>query len=122
MTGSVHASELQPREPAAARVAERLPWLWIGVGAVTAVAGAFLQHQLMAWAPHEDETLALFVGRDSFAGVVEHVTRERGGAPLHFLFAFAVAHLALGLGSLRLVSAAFAVASLPLIAVLARRP
>ena len=63
----------------------------------------------MAWPPHEDETLALFVGRDSLAGVVEHVTRDRGGAPLHFLFAFAVAHLGLGLGSLRLVSAAFAV-------------
>ena len=75
----------------------------------------------MAWPPHEDETLALFVGRDSLAGVVEHVTRDRGGAPLHFLFAYAVAHLGLGLGSLRLVSAAFAVASLPLIALLGRR-
>src|SRR4029078_12311717 len=81
----------------------------------------FLVHQLMAWPPHEDETLALFVGRDSLAGVVEHVTRDRGGAPLHFLFAYAVAHLGLGLGSLRLVSAAFAVASLPLIALLGRR-
>ena len=49
--------------------------------------GGFLLHQLMAWPPHEDETLALFVGRDSLAGVVEHVTRERGGAPLHFLVA-----------------------------------
>src|SRR4029079_4245915 len=36
-------------------------------------------------------------------------------------FAYAVAHLGLGLGSLRLVSAAFAVASLPLIALLGRR-
>ena len=27
----------------------------------------------MAWPPHEDETLALFVGRDSLPGVVEHV-------------------------------------------------
>ena len=84
-------------------------------------ASAFLLHQLMAWPPHEDETLALFVGRDSLAGVVEHVTRDRGGAPLHFLFAYAVAHLGLGLGSLRLVSAAFAVASLPLVALLGRR-
>ena len=75
----------------------------------------------MAWPPHEDETLALFVGRDSLAGVVEHVTRDRGGAPLHFLFAYAVAHLGLGLGSLRLVSATFAIASLPLIALLGRR-
>ena len=92
--------------------------LWIGVGAVAAAASGFLLHQLMAWPPHEDETLALFVGRDSLAGVVEHVTRDRGGAPLHFLFAYAVAHLGLGLGSLRLVSAVFAVASLPLIALL----
>src|SRR6476469_9360427 len=93
-------------------------WLWLGVAGVTLSAAAFLLHQLMAWPPHEDETLALFVGRDSLTGVVEHVTRDRGGAPLHFLFAYAVAHLGLGLGSLRLVSAAFAVASLPLIALL----
>ena len=94
---------------------------WLGVGAISLAAATFLQHQLMAWAPHEDETLALFVGRDSFSGVVEHVTRERGGAPLHFVFAYAVAHLGLGLGSLRLVSAVFAVASLPLVALLGRR-
>ena len=95
--------------------------LWIGVGAIAATATAFLVHQLMAWPPHEDETLALFVGRDNLAGVIEHVTRERGGAPLHFLFAFAVAHLGLGLGALRYVSAAFAVGSLPSIALLGRR-
>jgi hypothetical protein len=95
--------------------------LWIGVAAIATAATAFLLHQLMAWAPHEDETLALFVGRDSLGGVVEHVTRDRGGAPLHFLFAFGVAHLHLGLGSLRAVSAAFAVGSLPLIALLGRR-
>jgi Dolichyl-phosphate-mannose-protein mannosyltransferase len=93
----------------------------LGVAAITAVATAFLVHQLMAWPPHEDETLALFVGRDSLGGVVEHVTRERGGAPLHFLVAWVVAHLGFGLGALRLVSAAFAIASLPLVAVLGRR-
>ncbi len=96
-------------------------WLTLGVGAIMLAAATFLIHQLMAWPPHEDETLALFVGRDDLAGVVEHVTRERGGAPLHFVFAFAVAHLGFGLGALRLVSAAFAVASLPLVAVLGRR-
>ena len=90
-------------------------------GPISVAAGAFLLHQLMAWPPHEDETLALFVGRDSLAGVVEHVTRERGGAPLHFLFAWAVAHLGFGLGGMRIVSAAFAVASLPLVALLGRR-
>jgi hypothetical protein len=95
--------------------------LWIGVGAIAVAATAFLTHQLMAWPPHEDETLAVFVGRDSLSGVVEHVTRERGGAPLHFILAYAVAHLGFGLGGLRLVSAAFAVASLPLIALLGQR-
>ena len=102
--------------PAARRLA--LP---AGVAAVTISAAAFLLHQLMAWPPHEDETLALFVGRDSLGGVVEHVTRERGGAPLHFLLAWAVAHAGLGLGALRLVSAAFALASLPLVALLGLR-
>ena len=96
-------------------------WMWLGVGGVALVAGGFLLHQLMAWPPHEDETLALFVGRDSLPGVVEHVTRERGGAPLHFLLAWAVSHLGFGLGGLRLLSAAFALGSLPLVAALGRR-
>ncbi len=96
-------------------------WLWPGVGIVTAAAAAFLVHQLMAWPPHEDEALALLVGRDSIVDVVEHVTRERGGAPLHFLLAWGVAHLGFGLGALRLVSALLALASLPLVALLGRR-
>jgi hypothetical protein len=94
---------------------------WPAVGVTATVAAGFLLHQLMAWPPHEDETLALFVGRDSLPGVIEHVTRERGGAPLHFVVAWVVAHLGLGLGGLRLVSAALAVASLPLVAALASR-
>jgi hypothetical protein len=96
-------------------------WLWLGVGGVTLAAAAFLLHQLMAWPPHEDETLALFVGRDSLPGVVEHVTRDRGGAPLHFLVAWAVAHLGFGLGGLRVASAVFALTSLPLVALLGVR-
>jgi hypothetical protein len=96
-------------------------WLWVGVSAVALAAAVFLLHQLMAWPPHEDETLALFVGRDDFPGVIEHVTQERGGAPLHFVLAWGVAHLGFGLGGLRFVSAAFAVASLPLVAALALR-
>jgi hypothetical protein len=121
MTQTAEASPASRPLVATTRAFVQANALWIGVGAVTAAASAFLLHQLMAWPPHEDETLALFVGRDSLAGVVEHVTRDRGGAPLHFVFAYAVAHLGLGLGSLRLVSAAFAVASLPLIALLGRR-
>ena len=96
-------------------------WLWLGVSAIALAAAAFLLHQLMAWPPHEDETLALFVGRDSFPGVIEHVTQERGGAPLHFVLAWGVAHLGFGLGGLRFLSAFFAVASLPLVALLALR-
>jgi hypothetical protein len=92
-----------------------------GVALVTIAAAAFLLHQLMAWPPHEDETLALFVGRDSLIGVVDQVMTERGGAPLHFLLAWGVAHSGLGLGALRLLSVFFAVASLPLVALLAVR-
>jgi hypothetical protein len=96
-------------------------WPYLGTAGVVVAATAFLLHQLMAWPPHEDETLALFTGRDSLTGVVEHVTRDRGGAPLHFLLAWAVAHLGFGLGALRLLSAAFAIASLPLVAALGTR-
>src|SRR5512132_181554 len=100
MTQGVEAS----REPRPALLSVRAfvvaHAFWLGVVGVAVAAATFLQHQLMAWAPHEDETLALFVGRDSFSGVIEHVTRERGGAPLHFMVAYAVAHLGLGLGSL----------------------
>jgi hypothetical protein len=96
-------------------------WPLLGVAGVMVAASTFLLHQLMAWPPHEDETLVLFIGRDSLPGVIEHVTRDRGGAPLHFLLAWSVAHLGFGLGGLRLLSATFAIASLPLIALLARR-
>jgi dolichyl-phosphate-mannose-protein mannosyltransferase len=121
MTQTAEATRQARPLALSARAFAAAHWLWLGVGGVTLAAALFLQHQLMAWAPHEDETLALFVGRDSFSGVVEHVTRERGGAPLHFLFAYGVAHSGLGLGSLRLVSAIFAVGSLPLVALLGRR-
>ncbi len=121
MTQSAEASPNSHPLIGSARVFLHAQAMWLGVGAIAFAATAFLLHQLMAWPPHEDETLALFVGRDSLGGVVEHVTRERGGAPLHFLFAYAVAHLGFGLGALRLVSAAFAVGSLPLIALLGRR-
>jgi hypothetical protein len=96
-------------------------WFAFAVAAVTAVAGGFLTHQLLAWQPHEDETLALFVGRQPLGSLFETVLEERGGAPLHFLFAWVVAHLGFGLGGLRVVSAAFALASLPLVALLGRR-
>ena len=121
MTHSVEAPSISRTPIQAVRTLAAMRWFEIGVGTVCVAAAAFLLHQLMAWPPHEDETLALFVGRDSLGGVVEHVTRERGGAPLHFLLAWGVVHLGFGLGGLRTVSAAFAVASLPLVALLGRR-
>jgi hypothetical protein len=91
------------------------------VAVCTAAVATFFALRLTAWPPHEDETLALFVGRDSLDGMLGTVLNQRGGAPLHFVFAWAVAHMGGGLGALRAVSALFAVASLPLLAVLCAR-
>jgi len=96
-------------------------WFRLGVAGVALAAAAFFLLHLTAWPPHEDETLALFTGRDSLLETIRHVTRERGGAPLHFILAWGVAHSGFGLKTLRLVSALIAVASVPAIAVLGRR-
>src|SRR5918995_1329541 len=92
-----------------------------GVAACSAAVAAFLLLRLTAWPPHEDETLALYVGHGSLESLGETVLGERGGAPLHFLAAWVVAHLGGGLTALRLVSAVFAVASVPLVAALGLR-
>lgn len=93
----------------------------LGVAAVSVAVSAFLWHQLLAWPPHEDETLAIFVGRHSLGGLFDAVLHDRGGAPLHFVVAWVVVHLGFGLSALRACSAFFAVASLPVVAVLVRR-
>ena len=93
----------------------------LGVAAITLAAGVFLALRLTAWPPHEDETLALFIGRNPLDRLFSVVLEERGGAPLHFLVAWAVAHVGGGLEALRGASALFAVASLPLVAALGRR-
>jgi Dolichyl-phosphate-mannose-protein mannosyltransferase len=92
-----------------------------GVAAVTAATGAFLLVQLNGWPPHEDETLPLFVGRESLGDLFHTVLGKRGGAPLHFLLAWIVAHAGGGLETMRFFSALFATASLPAIAVLGNR-
>src|SRR4051812_7232630 len=92
-----------------------------GVAGCTAAAAAFLLARVRAWPPHEDETLALFVGRGSLPHVLSTVHGERGGAPLHFLLAWIVDEVGGGLTALRLFSAFFAVASIPVIALLVRR-
>jgi hypothetical protein len=102
-----------------AELSER--WFRAGVAACSAAVGAFLLLRLTAWPPHEDETLVLFVGRGSISSLGETVLGERGGAPLHFLAAWAVAHLDGGLTALRLVSALFAVGSVAVLAALAVR-
>ncbi len=102
------------------RELDELAWR-VGVAICTAGAAAFVVARLTAWPPHEDETLALFTGRSSVHDLIGTVLGERGGAPLHFLFAWVVAHSGGGLIALRILSAVFAIASLPLIAVLVRR-
>ena len=93
----------------------------LAVGAITAGLGAFLLLRLHALPPHEDETLAFFVSRRPLGEVLETVLGERGGAPLHYLLAHAAGRIDPGLTSLRLISVAFAVASMPVVAALVAR-
>jgi hypothetical protein len=93
----------------------------LAVAGTTAALAAFLLLRLTAWPPHEDESLTYFVSRQPLGDLVETVIGERGGAPLHFLLAHAVAALWPGLTGLRLISVVFAVASIPVVAALIRR-
>jgi hypothetical protein len=92
-----------------------------GVAAITVATLTFLLVQLNGWPPHEDETLPLFVGRQSLGDLFHTVLGKRGGAPLHFLLAWVVAHTGGGLWTMRFLSAFFATASLPAIAILGKR-
>jgi Dolichyl-phosphate-mannose-protein mannosyltransferase len=121
MSETAQATRFGAREWAIARPWLAARWFPLGVAAITVAAAAFLFHQLLAWPPHEDETLPLFIGRHPLDQMFQVVLEERGGAPLHFLFAWTVAHLGLGLEGLRAVSAFFAVGSLPVIALLLAR-
>jgi hypothetical protein len=116
-------ARLRSAGPRLARAAAGLPerFFGFGVAACTAAVAVFLLVQLTAWPPHEDETLALFVGRSSVGGLLDIVLGQRGGAPLHFLLAWIVAHTGGGLAALRLLSALFAVASVPVVAALCAR-
>jgi Dolichyl-phosphate-mannose-protein mannosyltransferase len=96
-------------------------WFWFAVAGTSVALAAVLGVYLRTWPPHEDEALALFVGRGSLPHVLHTVVAERGGAPLHFGLAWAVAHLGGGLTALRVVSLLFAVASVPAVAVLGAR-
>src|SRR5262245_25956500 len=104
---------------AAGELARRL--FLAGVTVCTAAVATFLLVQLSGWPPHEDETLPLFVGRQPLGGLFDTVLGRRGGAPVHFLIAWAVAHAGGGLNTMRLASALFAIGSVPAIAVLGNR-
>lgn len=121
MSDTAQATRIGAREGAAARAWVAARWFPLGVGAITAAAAAFLFQQLLAWPPHEDEALPLFIGRHPLGELFQVVLEERGGAPLHFLLAWVVAHLDLGLTGLRTLSAVFAVVSLPVVALLGAR-
>ncbi len=109
------------REPLFDVAAVKLDAFWVATSTVTAAVAGVLGWLLRTWPPHEDEALALFVGRGSLGHVLHTVVAERGGAPLHFLLAWVVVHLGGGLTVLRVVSLLFAVASVPLIAMLGAR-
>jgi hypothetical protein len=116
--------DLAARTSALTRASTRdLParWFWAGAAAAAAAVAATLAVFLRTWPPHEDETLALFVGRSSLPHVLHTVIAERGGAPLHFMLAWAIAHLGGGLTALRVMSLVFAAASVPVIAALGAR-
>ena len=95
MSETAQAERFGAREGAAVRAWVAAHWFGLGVAAIAAAAAAFLFHQLLAWPPHEDETLPLFVGRHPLGELFQVVLEERGGAPLHFLLAWVVAHLGL---------------------------
>jgi hypothetical protein len=94
---------------------------WTGVACATAGVAAFLLAQLHAWPPHEDETLALFIAQQPFGDMLDTVLGERGGAPLHFLLVHVMTWISPSLTGLRLLSVVFAVASIPVIALLVAR-
>src|SRR3954449_10265662 len=113
--------ETLEKQPGLSVAALKVDAFWAATGAGTAVVAAVLGWLLRTWPPHEDEALALFVGRGSLGHVLHTVVAERGGAPLHFALAWLVVHLGGGLTGLRIVSLVFAVASVPLIALLGAR-
>jgi hypothetical protein len=121
VTQNVDAQSASPLDALSLRTAVAGRWFALAVAGIALAAAAFFLATLTAWPPHEDETLALFTGRDSLIGTIRHVTQERGGAPLHFLLAWGVAHAGFGWRGLRLVSAILAVASIPAMALLGRR-
>jgi hypothetical protein len=93
----------------------------LGVAAVTAGVAAFLIAQIHAWPPHEDETLALFVGSRPLGEMLDIVLGQRGGAPLHFLLVHVATWFSESLTAVRAISVVFAVASIPVVGLVLAR-
>lgn len=127
LAGETAVSGTRGERVAAARTSARVVrWGYLNayalaVAGIAAGVGAFLLSRLAVWPPHEDETLVLFVSRQPLGDLFGTVISERGGAPLHFLLAHTVALVSPGLTGLRLISVAFAVASIPVVAALVAR-
>src|SRR5918912_2104078 len=96
--------ETLEKQPSLGLATVRVDPFWAAAGLVTATVAGVLGWFLTTWPPHEDEALALFVGRGSLGSVLHTVIGERGGAPLHFLLAWTIVHLGGGLTALRIVS------------------
>ncbi len=103
------------------RAASAVDGYRLGVAAIATGLAAFLLLRLHALPPHEDETLVFFLSHQPLGDVLASVLGERRGAPLHYLLAYLAGLVDPGLTSLRLISVAFAVASVPVIAALAAR-
>jgi hypothetical protein len=93
----------------------------VGVGALTAGLAIFLLTSLVIWPPNEDETLVFFISRQPLGELLDTVSGERGGAPLHFLLAHLVLLVSPTLEALRLLSAVPVVLAIPVVAALAAR-
>lgn len=93
----------------------------LAIAALTGGLGAFLLTRLGAWPPNEDETLVFFVSRQPVGELLHTVAGERGGAPLHFLLSHLVLLGWTSLTALRVLSALFVAASVPVVAALATR-
>ncbi len=93
----------------------------LGLAGATVAVTAFLLGRLHAWPPHEDETLALFVGSKPLGELFSTVLDVRGGAPLHFLLVHLATQVSPTLDAVRLLSVLFAVASIPTAGLLVAR-
>ena len=94
--------ETLEKQPSLGLATVRVDPFWAAAGLVTATVAGVLGWFLTTWPPHEDEALALFVGDRSLGSVFHTVLHERGGAPLHFLVAWAIVHAGGGGSVIRL--------------------